>query len=67
MLVGCGLYCVLSSEHREGGGPGSPEDSDPRPQHGLPLPAQFFSGTALGGDGPLCTCSEERRKLNLAG
>lgn len=31
------------------------------------LPAQFFAGTALGGDGPLCICSEERRKLTVAG
>jgi len=43
VLVGCGLYCVLRSEHREGGGPGSPEGSDPRPQHGPPAPRQLGS------------------------
>lgn len=67
MLAGCGLYCVLSSEQWEGGGPGSrgfrPEATAQAPCH---PPARFFSGTALGGDGPLCTCSR-RKKTHCSG
>ena len=39
-LVGCGLYCVLSAKHWAGGGPGSPEGADLRPQRGPPAPRQ---------------------------
>ena len=43
MLAGCGLYCVLSSEQWDGGGPGSPEGSDLRPQYGPPATCQLGS------------------------
>lgn len=64
VLAGCSLYCVLSSEQWEGGGPGSPEGSDLRPQpEPLPPASSVLLRNSPGEVMGLCALAPKKNSL----